>query len=87
MQSILVGTTDGTFGCHEQNRSCMVKQKSLDGQEVPCIAVQPDNRNHVYAGTRAGDTSKVNKFEISILRSKDFGFRLYTGTATSYRAR
>jgi hypothetical protein len=36
----------------------MVKQKSLDGQEVPCIAVQPDNRNHVYAGTRAGGLFK-----------------------------
>jgi photosystem II stability/assembly factor-like uncharacterized protein len=58
MQSILVGTIDGIFRCHEQNRSWMVKQKSLDGQEVPCIAVQPDNRNHVYAGTRAGGLFK-----------------------------
>jgi hypothetical protein len=32
----------------------MVKHKTLDGQEVPCIAVQPHNRNHFYAGTRAG---------------------------------
>ena len=58
MQSILVGTIDGIFRCHEQNRSWMVQQKTLDGQEVPCIAVQPDNRNHVYAGTRAGGLFK-----------------------------
>jgi hypothetical protein len=53
MQSILVRTIDGIFRCQEQNRTWMVKHKTLDSQEVPCIAVRPDNRNHVYAGTRA----------------------------------
>src|SRR5688572_22115320 len=58
MQSILAGTIDGIFRCQEQNRTWMVKHKTLDGQEVPCIAVRPDNRNHVYAGTRAGGLFK-----------------------------
>ena len=35
-----------------------VKQRSLNGQEVPCLAVQPNNRQHVYAGTRSGGLFK-----------------------------
>jgi hypothetical protein len=58
MQSILAGTIDGIFHCQGQNRTWMVKHKTLDGQEVPCIAVQPHNRNHVYAGTRDGGLFK-----------------------------
>jgi hypothetical protein len=54
MQSILAGTIDGIFPCQEQNRTWMVKHKTLDGQEVPCIAVQPHNRNHVM---RAPETA------------------------------
>jgi photosystem II stability/assembly factor-like uncharacterized protein len=54
MESLLVGTIDGVLRCERKDHSWSVKQHGLRDHEVPCLAVRPDDRNIIYAGTRFG---------------------------------
>jgi photosystem II stability/assembly factor-like uncharacterized protein len=58
MNSILVGTVDGVFRCEKRGHSWSTARQELHGNEVPSIAIRPDDRHIVYAGTRFGGLFK-----------------------------
>jgi len=54
MKAIFVGTLNGVFKVVRSNGGWKVQTQQLSGAEVNAIAIHPDRREIIYAGTRGG---------------------------------